>query len=167
MASAPQNQTSIDWLLKKRIEEIGTMFRSIWDNYIKFYTVFLTFSLGALGWLIEQHGEDKPLTHSHTVIVIVFMGQSILTSITSLAVGFYSRRMAQDLASLETELLATASEPFVIVSANPIPVSIALWAGIANAFAMLGMTVVWYWTGFVNKTHCVGNVNLSSHLFSK
>jgi hypothetical protein len=147
MASAPQDQTSIDWLLKKRIEEIGTMFRAIWDNYIKFYTVFLTFSLGALGWLIE-HGESKALTHSHTVIVIVFMGQSILTSITSVAVAIYSRRMAQDLASLEQELLATASKPSVILSANPIPVSIALWAGIANAFAMLGMTAEWYRVGF-------------------
>jgi hypothetical protein len=38
-----------DWLLKRRHEDVSTTFRTGWDLYIKFYTVFLTFSMAAFG----------------------------------------------------------------------------------------------------------------------
>lgn len=140
MTPVAPDQPAVDWLLKKRIEEASAMFRAVWDNYIKFYTVFLTFSLGALGWIIE-HSDSQALRHSHTVIVIVFIGQSLLTSITSVAVSLYSRRTARELLLLEKALIPDCPEPPLCLQSSTIPVGIALWAGIANAVAMLGMIV--------------------------
>jgi hypothetical protein len=57
---------------------------------VKFYTVFLTFSLDAIGWLIA-HKESEVILHSHIVIAGDFIGRSLLSSVTSVTVAIHSR----------------------------------------------------------------------------
>ena len=120
------------------------MFRTAWDIYIKFYTVFLTFSLAAMSWLIE-HKISNP--HSDKIIAGVFIGQSLLVSITSGAMGFYSYKVGKQLSGVEMTLLAGIHLPPALKRAQTIPAGLGLWGGSANAFAMIGMSMVWYWVG--------------------
>ena len=136
---------SLDWVLKQRTKELGTMFRTVWDIYIKFYTVFLTFSLAAMGWLIEHKITSS---HSHKIIAGVFIGQSLLTAITSGAIGFYSYKVGKQLSGVELTLLTGINLPPALRRAQTIPSGLGLWAGFANASAMILMSLVWYWIGF-------------------
>ncbi len=121
------------------------MFRTVWDIYIKFYTVFLTFSLAAMGWLIEHKITSS---HSHKIIAAVFIGQTLLTSITSGAIGFYSHKVGKQLSAVEATLMTGINPPPALKRAQTIPSGLGLWCGFANAFAMIGMSFVWYWLGF-------------------
>lgn len=159
MATAPQSteDANLAWVLKQRIQDLGTTFRTVWDIYIKFYTVFLTFSLAAITLLIEHKFSNS---HSHKVIAVVFIGQSLLTSITSGAIGFYSYKVGSQLSGVEITLLTGVHLPPSLKRAQTIPSGLGLWCGFANAAAMVGMACVWFWVGFtpqaelwpVNKT---------------
>jgi hypothetical protein len=144
--TATSENPALDWLLKQRIESMATTFRSVWDLYIKFYTVFLTFSLGAMGWLIE-HRETQSMEHNHNVIAIVFIGQSLLTCITSIGVSVYSFQTSKTMVKMEKEIVSVKSMPKSILEAKPLPVALAIWSGSANAVAMLGMMWEWYRVG--------------------
>jgi len=37
-----------DWLGKKLLDETSLAYRTVWDLYLRFYTVYLTFSVVAL-----------------------------------------------------------------------------------------------------------------------
>jgi len=115
------------------------MFRTVWDLYIKFYTVFLTFSLAAMSWLIEHKITSS---HSHKVIAVVFIGQSLLTSITSGAIGIYSYTVGKQLSGVEIALLAGIHLPAALKRMQTIPSGLGLWSGFANAAAMIGMACV-------------------------
>jgi hypothetical protein len=147
-ATSPATSTEnagLDWVLKQRTKELGTMFRTAWDIYIKFYTVFLTFSLAAMGWLIEHKITSS---HSHKLLAGVFIGQSLLTSITSGAMGFYSYKVGKQLSEVEITLLTGIHLPPALKRAQTIPSGLGLWSGFANAVAMIGMSWVWYCVGF-------------------
>ena len=51
------------WLIKRRHEDLSQTFRTSWDLYIKFYTVFLTFSIAALGLLLSRN-DSSPASPS-------------------------------------------------------------------------------------------------------
>ena len=137
------------WLLKRRYEDLGTMFRACWENYIKFYAVFLPFSLGAMGWLVTHTGKDAlPKSVSH-VIAIVFMAQSLLTAGTSGALALYSRQVGIQHSRTEESVLGDTPLPPALVGTQAIPVLIAQWAAWANCTAMMGMTYAWFYVGFI------------------
>lgn len=146
-AQIPTENANLDWVLKQRVQELGTTFRTVWDIYIKFYTVFLTFSLAAMSLLIE-HKITSP--HSHKVIAAVFIGQSVLTAITSGAIGVYSYRVRKHLYGVELTLLTGIHLSPALKRAQTIPSGLGLWSGFANAAAMLGMACVWFWIGFMS-----------------
>jgi len=131
--------------LRTRIQDLGTTFRTVWDIDIKLYTVFLTFSLAAITLLIEHKITSS---QSHKVIAAVFIGQSLLTSITSGATGFYSYKVGKQLSGVELTLLAGIHLPPGLKRVQTIPSGLGLWSGFANAAAMIGMACVWYWLGF-------------------
>jgi hypothetical protein len=138
---SPRDIELHDWVLKQRVSDMGATFRAVWDLYIKFYTVFLTFSIGALA-LLNEH------PHSHRVIAMVFMLQSGLCAGTSVAIGIYSQAAAHQVHSAESTLLVDEPLPKSARFISAIPVGLAMWCGFANALAMMGMVGVWYYTGF-------------------
>jgi hypothetical protein len=125
------------------------MFRAVWDYYIKFYTVFLTFSVAAMGWLLTRDGNDSVPKKIHYVLAIVFIAQSMLTATTSASIALYSRRVGREHARVEGDMLGAVAAPSALIGTGAIPVDLAMWSGWANAVAMLGMSVAWAYIGFV------------------
>jgi len=146
-APTPAEDSTALWLLKRRHEELGTMFRAAWDNYIKFYTVFLTFSVAAMGWLLSREGPGPVPKNVDHVVAIVFIAQSVLTAITSASIATYSRRVGREYAEIEKELLGPSQAPSALIGTETIPIKLALWAGWANAAAMIGMSYAWAYIG--------------------
>ena len=51
------NESPQEWILKRRHEDLGVTVRMCWDLYVGFYTVFLTFSVVGLGWILTRAGD--------------------------------------------------------------------------------------------------------------
>jgi hypothetical protein len=135
------------WILKARHEELGSMFRTVWDNYIKFYTVFLTFSLGAMSWLVTQQDKYPMPRRVHRVIAMALILQSLLTAITSASIAMYSRTVTSEQLSTEDSILGSGPRAPIILTPS-IPGTLGMWAGVANCIAMIGMIAVWIYVGF-------------------
>ncbi|HTV55218.1 MAG TPA: hypothetical protein VMI06_09905 [Terriglobia bacterium] len=131
-------QKTSQLLLEKRLDEIGPMFRAAWDLYIKFYTVFLMFSLGAMGWVIEHK------TERHELMAGAFIGQTFLTLGTNVGMALYTYRTKRNHEELEAELAGDDAVP----TAEVIPIALGIWAGTANALGMAGLIWVWFRIGF-------------------
>lgn len=145
--SQPELATDV-WLLKQRLSETGPMFRSCWDNYLKFYTVFLTFNLAAMGWFVQK--DASHISHPHP-IAGVFSALTLLCAITSAAIALYTRKAAKDYLALERTIFGAGDESVVLEkSPSPIPTQLAIYAGMANCIAMIGMACVWIVVGFFN-----------------
>jgi len=138
-AAAPPGEHQI-WILKARYADISQNFRAVWDIYIKFYTVFLTFNIAALGLLISnQFHSTEPLRFT---ICCVFCFLSLLLAATSIYVVSYSRRCANDHVDIE-KLLSQSERAFIRHKPGSLPVALATWSGWANVAVMLGMAVIW------------------------
>jgi hypothetical protein len=159
--SSSENESSIDYLLKRRIEEIGLNFRASWSTYITFYTIFLTFTGVAMGWSIQNIGEGKTLYIR--VLACVFTMQSVLTAITSFRMATYSMKAGDDYSSNEIAILILKTldpktldpktvdpkTPLgILLTTKAIPDKLAYWAGIFNTVAMTATVVGWIWIAF-------------------
>jgi hypothetical protein len=114
------------------------MFRTCWDIYIKFYTVFMTFSIAAMGFVISQ----PKFVH---IIALVFIGESLLCATTSAYMSIYTRSVEQDQRCLEKAMLGSAPSMPAIDKSRAIPVALATWAGWANAAGMIGLVFAWFY----------------------
>jgi hypothetical protein len=137
---------------ERRLTEIGNMFRACWNTYIIFYTVFLTFSITAIGlvggWIVAnaESLNWRKIVLIHTVAGL-FIFQSVLAAITSGSLAIYSQKAGVAYDTLETVLLD--SEPSgVLTLTKPVPVKLATYAGVANTLAMIVKACVWFYIGF-------------------
>ena len=53
-------ESSHEWILKRRHEDLSLTVRTSWSLYIQFYTVFLTVSVVGLGWVLTRPA-DAPI----------------------------------------------------------------------------------------------------------
>lgn len=126
------------WVLRRRYAELGLNLRAAWDIYIRFYTVFLTFSMAALAWAFAND-ERLPAVH---MVAWAFVTQTMMTAITSMLMSLHSRRVRKDQERIEALLLETDRVP--PPSAPPaISVAMTMWAGWANCLAMTAMAAIW------------------------
>ena len=117
------------------------------DLYIKFYTVFLTFSVVGLGWVLTRPADLQMIPRGKQVIAIVFLIQTILTAITSAGIALYTVHVAQDQEHIE---LLTQSHPGGRPSITPaVPALLAQWSGWSNCAAMLAIAALWIYAGFI------------------
>src|ERR1700678_4188575 len=88
--------TISEWLLKTRYAESQVNFRTIWDLYLKFYTVFLTVNVGALAWVYNNS------THitSRWPVSIAFIIQCLLAATTSGIMALQSKQTALRITSI-------------------------------------------------------------------
>jgi hypothetical protein len=143
MSESPQ-----EWILKRRHEDPGLTVRMCWDLYIKFYTVFLTFSVIGLGWILMRPADLQMIPRGKQVIAIVFLIQTILTAITSAGSALYTVQVAHDQDHIED--LLTQSHPDGRPSVRPAVSSLlAHWGGWSNCAAMLAMAALWIYAGFI------------------
>ena len=84
------SESTQEWILKRRHEDLGVTVRMCWDLYIKFYTVFLTFSVIGLGWILTRPGDAQMIPRARQLIAVVFLIQTILTAATSAGIGLYT-----------------------------------------------------------------------------
>src|SRR5215467_13757228 len=97
-------ESAQEWILKRRHEDLSLTFRSSWDLYIRFYTVFLTFSVIGLGWVLTGPAEIRMVPRAKQVITIVFLIQTILTAVTSGAMALYTEHVAHEQEQIENLL---------------------------------------------------------------
>jgi hypothetical protein len=141
------NESPQEWILKRRHEDLSLTVRMCWDLYLRFYTVFLTFSVIGLGWVVMRPADIQMVPRAKQVIAIVFVIQTVLTAITSGAIAVYTVHVAHDQEQIEG--LLTQSQ----VSARPtvrsaVPAWLAQWGGWSNCAAMLAMAALWLYVGF-------------------
>lgn len=142
------NESPQEWILKRRHEDLSLNIRMCWDLYIKFYTVFLTFSVVGLGWVLTRPADIQMVPRGKQVIAIVFVVQTLLTAITSVAIAFYTARVAHDQEHIES--LLAESHAGVRPSLTPaVPVMLGHLGGWSNCAAMLAMTTLWLYEGFI------------------
>jgi hypothetical protein len=137
--------SSTEWLLKRKHEDISQTFRVSWDLYIRFYTVFLTFSVAGLGWMLTQQNGLSSMAKQ--VIAVVFLLQTALTAITSGIMAQYSVDAVRDQREIEATLLGETGQPTKQMR-SAIPRSLARWSGWANCAAMAIMGALWVYVGW-------------------
>jgi hypothetical protein len=126
------------WVLRGRYAELGLNLRSAWDIYIRFYTVFLTFSIAALAWVFTY----EKVTPALRMVAWTFFAQTAMTAVTSVLISLHSCRVRRAQEQIEVLLLAEEKSPLPNTP-SPISVAMATWAGGANGLAMAGMAVIW------------------------
>src|SRR5437763_1601629 len=83
-------ESNKEWMTRKLFDEHSLQFRTVWDMYLKFYTVMLTINVAALALTVE-----KVQDRSHRIpIMLAFVSQHILSFITAVRVAAYSRDVA-------------------------------------------------------------------------
>jgi|ERR1700728_3464098 hypothetical protein len=137
---------------ERRLTEIGNMFRACWNTYIIFYTVFLTFSITAIGlvggWIVAnaEHLDWRKIALIHTVTGL-FIFQSVLACVTSASLALYSQHAGHAYNSLEERLLEAKPPEFLKLN-KPVPVKLATYAGLASAISMIVKACIWFYIGF-------------------
>lgn len=135
------------WLLQKQYEEVNANFRSSWDLYIKFYTVFLTFNVAALAALFSNN--FALAEKSKWLVIGAFVLQDFLCAATSGLMAKFSQRSGEQLEQARTALLKSSAEGSDGIPAGSLPVDLARWAGWANCWAMLTMVALWLGAGLI------------------
>src|SRR5580658_4185466 len=103
------HDTIAERVLLKRFDEVNVYFRTTWDLYLKFYTVFLTFDIAALAWVSNNHLEGK----LRWPVAISFISQNILVAITSARMVCYSKgapKKVKDILGQLTDIAASREE---------------------------------------------------------
>jgi hypothetical protein len=140
-------ESSHEWILKRRHEDLSLTVRTSWSLYIEFYTVFLTVSVVGLGWVLTRPADAPIVPRAKHVIAIVFVIQTLLTAITSVAMAIYTMNVARDQEHIEK--LLVQSNVKALPSCGPgVPASLARFAGWSNCAAMLAMAALWLYVGF-------------------
>jgi len=135
------SESNTDWLAKKHFDELSLQLRSVWDLYLKFYTVFLTFNILALAAVVQHIARDN-----RTIIVVALVLQNLLSGITAVCIGCFSKDSARRLEDVTLYLLREAPEnsqrpPFS--NHSPIPGRLGFWSGVANAVSHLTLIGCW------------------------
>jgi hypothetical protein len=140
--NAPSHAALPPWALLalEQYRELNSNFRSMWDVYIKFYTVFLTANVISIGVVIDRvEPANRPL------IAAAFIAQNILAALTSAGLAAYSRTCRARLVAA-AELLTPEpidSRHATALRRPPIPDTLSMWAGVANTIAHIALIAVW------------------------
>ena len=98
------NGSEETWLGRKLLDDIATAYGTVWDLYLRFYTLFLTFSIGALGLTVQYvKREDRK------VIVWVFAIQNVLCAITALKIADFSA-VSMEMDAVRQEAIAANNQ---------------------------------------------------------
>ena len=131
-----------EWLGKKLLDENSLAYRSVWDLFLKFYTVFLTVNILALGTTIQYISQ-----HNRWPIVVIFFGSNLVGIATSAWVARFSQgsgKRFEDLCKLyiesETE---TQHKKLAGLASAPIPGWLGKYSGYACVANLLLFAICW------------------------
>jgi len=141
---------NLDWLAKKFWDEVSIQYRTLWDLYLKFYTVFLTFNILGLGVALQYIPTDRRL-----VITVAFILQNALSMFTALSVAHFSHISAGKIESISA-FIARDLNPHSqelrlapVLSESPIPGRLGFWSGCGCAFSHLTLIGCWIATLYI------------------
>jgi hypothetical protein len=134
---------SKEWLAKKYFDELSLQFRTVWDIYIKWYTVFLTTNVVAIGAVVQY-----VIPENRGVLVFAFAAQNALGLMTALFIGRFSRTTAKRMVLIAALIVADPNESSdsilpVQLRASPLPGNLGFWSGIANAIGNVTLMACW------------------------
>jgi hypothetical protein len=143
-AALELRDTETRWILRKNLEETSQNFRTVWDLYLKSYTVFLTFNIVAMAWLFGDKTK-VPKGWPLYFIVAVFATQCVLTGITSGLVAEYSGKTQKILEKAKEQLLVHARElvDAGIECGGGLPIGLGQWGGWANCVSSFLLMIAW------------------------
>jgi hypothetical protein len=121
-------------------QELGMSLRSSWDIYIKFFTVFITFNVIAIGAVVERVDPiNRPL------MAAAFIAQNLLASGTALGLAWYTKKCRGQLERIADVLLQGTPRHVnrAVLREAPIPGTTGVWAGIANFIAHVSLIGIW------------------------
>ena len=128
-------------LALEQYRELNANYRSVWDIYIKFYTVFLTANVLGIGVVIDRvDPENRPL------IAAAFIAQNLLAAATAAGLAAHGRACGRRLEATAATLLPPDAEgmpPRGSLRLPPIPDTLGTWAGVANVLSHLFLIVIW------------------------
>jgi hypothetical protein len=136
-------------VLLHRYSDIGVNFRIVWDLYIKFYSVFLTFSVAALAWLASKDDPFAAGGSERWTVVAAFVIQSLFTALTSAKIALYSGEVVGQLSQFSDDAATFSEESDVkeLCKKTSLPTNLARYAGWANFLSMLALAIVWIVVG--------------------
>lgn len=85
------------------VKELNDQVLRAWDIYIKFFTVFLTVNIAALGLIVEK---TQPGSAARWVVGITFVVQNAIAVITGLEMARYTRRATASLTEMKADALS-------------------------------------------------------------
>jgi hypothetical protein len=144
-------ETTLIWLTKKYFDEWSLQFRTTWDLYLKFYVIFLSINITALGLTVQSVHSIR----AKAVIAIVFIVQNALAGSTAVMIAIYSSKAASRAQDLAVFALANATSPApvplpAVFGESPIPGSLGRWGGFANLCGHIVFGLLWVLVIFVN-----------------
>lgn len=140
--NAPEldDKTFSEWLIKKYIDESSIQYRAVWDLYIKFYTVFLTFNATAIAVTAEYIKGHE----ARNLICILFILQNLVSGVTALNISIFSAKMQNKYydyaiagAALNGETLPS------VLSSSPFVGWLGVWGGLGNCLSHLFFMGLW------------------------
>jgi hypothetical protein len=142
MLDDSEPETSLIWLAKKNYDECSLQFRTVWDLYLKFYVMFMTVNVTALGLTVQYVHTNS----ARMVIAIAFVMQNVLSALTAAVIARYSSQMAtkvSKLAAFIVENTTPAATIPPILAESPIPGHLGEWSALANAVAHVVYSLLW------------------------
>lgn len=133
--------------IETRIREIGDSARHSWSEYMKWYTVFLSFNLVGLAYVAGNYiSEERYLFRA--IAVAVFISFLTIGIFGSILITYRTISAGKNSAAARTKLRDLVKTSYGSETANfaltePIPIDLAIWTGFANAGGLLGLIVVW------------------------
>jgi len=88
---------------EKYIDEASLQYRTVWDLYIKFYTVYLTFNAAAFGLTVQYVTNPN----ARSIVCVLFILQNLISGTTAYKIAQFSlniKRHSEELANLGAEL---------------------------------------------------------------
>jgi hypothetical protein len=137
-----------DWIIKKLIEENCVSFRNVWDMYLKFYTVFLTFNLTSLGLTIQYVAREN-----RWPIIVALILQNAASAGTAIGVGEYSTKCAKRFQTLcgvyQAHTGAPVSAELEALFGSTLPGRLGRYGGWANFAGHLTLIMCWTFAFFI------------------
>lgn len=132
------------WVLSSNYTELNIHFRFVWETYIKYFTVFLTFNVAALALTIRFITLEQRL-----LIVVIFAILNLITAVTGARVAEYSRSTSKRIEGVVDAILSlsgTRAEDkgaALTKATSPAPGTLAYYAGYANCVANIALAGGW------------------------
>jgi hypothetical protein len=130
---------------KWEAEHLITSFRTLWDIYIKWFTVLMTINIAAIAWLATKviaTAPDQPIFANRSYIVgiaTLFVIQNLLSIVTSVCIAVFSGNAHKALGRVLDSIEGSKFEG----RESMLPRWLAVYGAIANAIGLMCIVVIW------------------------